>query len=195
MRYSQARPTEKSAGSPDKTGSGGPALYATDTEQDEVSRSPHGTPRPLADTYGSIENIVMKLRTLRIASLEYRQRRDAPAKLPSRKALAGIVEGLCAALFPNRLGPPQLDDEGIDYYVGHVLDVTLRELLTQVSRELRFASGREASGEAEMERAATIVRSFTHQLPHIRELLDSDIHAAFEGDPAARTKYLSAIPA
>jgi serine O-acetyltransferase len=125
----------------------------------------------------SIEDIVAELRTLRIASLEYRQRREAPPRLPSRKALASIVEGLCAALFPNRLGLPQIDDEGIDYYVGHLLDVTLRELLTQVIRELRFSLGRETLGEAELENATAIVQGFAKQLPHIRSLLDSDIHA------------------
>ena len=93
--------------------------------------------------YGGIDDIVAELRALRVASLEYRQRRDVPPKLPSRKALATIVEGLSAALFPNRLGLPHLTDEGIDYYVGHLLDVTLRELLPQVSRELRFTLGRE----------------------------------------------------
>ena len=84
--------------------------------------------------YGGIDDIVAELRALRVASLEYRQRRDVPPKLPSRKTLATIVEGLSAALFPNRLGLPHLTDEGIDYYVGHLLDVTLRELLPQVSR-------------------------------------------------------------
>lgn len=148
-------------------------------------------------TYGSIENIVTKLRTLRIASLEYGQRRDAPAKLPSRKALAGIVEGLCGALFPNRLGPPQLDDEGIDYYVGHVLDVTLRKLLAQVKRELGFASEREASGEVEMEHAATIVHSFTHQLPTFASCWIATFTRLSRRSlpPRASTKYLSAIPA
>jgi len=49
--------------------------------------------------YGGIDDIVAELRALRVASLEYRQRRDVPPKLPSRKALATIVEGLSAALF------------------------------------------------------------------------------------------------
>jgi serine O-acetyltransferase len=35
--------------------------------------------------------------------------------------------------------------------------------------------------------AKTIVRKFAEQLPHIRLLLDSDIQAAYSGDPAART--------
>jgi len=59
----------------------------------------------------SIDDIVRELRAVRIASLEYRRRRDRPPKLPSRKALAAIVEGLGAALFPNRLGLPELTDE------------------------------------------------------------------------------------
>lgn len=137
--------------------------------------------------YGGIDDIVAELRALRVASLEYRQRRDVPPKLPSRKALATIVEGLSAALFPNRLGLPHLTDEGIDYYVGHLLDVTLRELLPQVSRELRFTLGREDLDQADQERAAGIVQAFAKRLPYIRGLLDSDIHAAYEGDPAARS--------
>ena len=136
---------------------------------------------------GSIDDIVAELRAVRIASLEYRQRRDRPPKLPSRKALASIVEGLSAALFPNRLGLPDLNDEGIDYYVGYTLDVALRELVAQVGRELQFASGLETLSDADRSRAKEIVHSFAKRLPHIRGLLDSDLRAAYEGDPAART--------
>jgi serine O-acetyltransferase len=142
---------------------------------------------PLTDMYGGIDDIVAQLRTLRAASLEYRQRRHAPPKLPSRKILASIVEGLSAALFPNRLGLPHLTDESIDYYVGHLLDVTLRELLAQVNRELRFTQGLQVVGEVDLEAASAIVQAFAKRLPHVRSLLDSDIRAAYEGDPAART--------
>jgi serine O-acetyltransferase len=136
---------------------------------------------------GSIDDIVAELRAVRIASLEYRQRRDRPPKLPSRKPLISIVEGLCAALFPNRLGQPELTDAATDYYVGHTLDVVLRELLAQVSRELHFASGLKTLNDADRERATDIVHAFGKRLPHVRSLLDSDIRAAYEGDPAART--------
>ena len=149
--------------------------------------SPKNDERVLTSLHGSIDEIVMELRKLRAASLEYRQRHDAQPKLPSRKVLARVVEGLSAALFPNRLGPPHLTDEGIDYYVGHLLDVTLRDLLSQVSRELRFTLGRENLDEADQERAAAIVQTFAKRLPRIRALLDSDIRAAYEGDPAARS--------
>jgi serine O-acetyltransferase len=134
-----------------------------------------------------IDTIVAELRALRVASLEHRQRRDRPPKLPSRKALAGIVDGLSAALFPNRLGSPELTDDGIDYYVGHTLDVTLRELLVQVRRELHFTSGLEIVSDADHEQATAIIRAFAKRLPDIRNMLDSDICAAYEGDPAARS--------
>jgi len=139
-------------------------------------------------TRWNIEGIVSDLRDLRVRSLESRQRRDRPPKLPSRKVLVGIVEGLAAAMFPNRLGLPGLGDEGlVDYYVGHTLDVALRELHEQVSRELQFASEEERVMNADRERAVEITRAFAAKLPAVRALLDTDIIAAYEGDPAARS--------
>lgn len=134
-----------------------------------------------------IDSIVAELRSLRIASLEYRQRRNNPPKLPSRKVLAKIVDGLSAVLFPYRLGQPEITDEGIDYYVGHTLDAALRELLVQVRRELHFVSGHEHVSDADRKQALVITHDFAKRLPVIRCLLESDIHAAFEGDPAARS--------
>ena len=66
-----------------------------------------------------IDTVVAQLRALRLESLENRQKRDKPPKLPSRKALIAIADGLSAVLFPNRLGP-ELTDESVDYYVGAV---------------------------------------------------------------------------
>ena len=134
-----------------------------------------------------IGGVVSELRALRLSSLENRQRRDRPPKLPSRKVLVGIADGLRAVLFPNRLGMPDLTNESVDYYVGHTLDVTLRELMVQVRRELRFAGDADATGNSERERAAGITQAFAQRLPHIRSLLESDIQAAYEGDPAARS--------
>jgi serine O-acetyltransferase len=140
-----------------------------------------------------ISQVVMQLRDLRLTSLENRKRRDKPPKLPSRKSLQTVIEGLAAALFPNRLGLPDLKEEGVDYFVGHTLDVALRELLAQVKLELNFA----ADTRSQLEQSQTsgdilktpiaIVREFAKQLPVVRVLLDTDIKAAYEGDPAARS--------
>lgn len=132
-----------------------------------------------------INAIVADLRALRVASLENRQRLERPPKLPSRKILATIIDRLAAVLFPNRLGSSKFTDEDIDQYVQRILDETLRDLLAQVLRELDYTSGHETSSNITQEKATTIIHDFARQLPNIRNLLDKDIYAAYEGDPAA----------
>lgn len=134
-----------------------------------------------------VENTVAQLRDLRVQSLENRNRRNKPPKLPSRKELQEILDGLCAVLFPNRLGRPDLTEEGIDYFVGFTLDRVLHDLFKQIRRELQFISGSEGIDEAAHLTAIEITRIFNAQLPKVRALIDSDIQAAYEGDPAART--------
>ena len=134
-----------------------------------------------------IDELVAQLRDLRVQSLETRSRRDKPPKLPSRKELQLILDGLGAVLFPNRLGLPDLNDEGIDYFVGHTLETVLRKLYKQISRELHFNSGHQGVNKADHEQSIIIARQFASQLPTVRKLLDTDIQAAFEGDPAARS--------
>ena len=134
-----------------------------------------------------IDVLVAQLRDLRVQSLETRSRRDNPPKLPSRKELQKILDGLGAVLFPNRLGLPDLNDEGIDYFVGHTLETLLRELYTQIRRELQFISGNQGVDNLSHEQAISIVRQFAAQLPTVRLLLDTDLLAAFEGDPAAKS--------
>ena len=134
-----------------------------------------------------IDALVAQLRELRVQSLETRNRRDKPPKLPSRKELQVILDGMGAILFPNRLGLPDLNDEGIDYFVGHTLETSLRKLYKQISRELHFNSGNQGVDKATHEQAIIMARKFASQLPTVRKLLDTDIQAAFEGDPAARS--------
>lgn len=134
-----------------------------------------------------VENIVAELRALRMASLQSRNRgHDKPPKLPSRKILMGVAEGLSTALFPNRLGSSEFADEGIDYYVGHTLNMTLRELMVQIQHELHYNSGLEILSNEDREQSVAITQAFAKRLPEVRSLLESDIIAAYEGDPAAR---------
>jgi serine O-acetyltransferase len=134
-----------------------------------------------------IDNLVAQLREIRVRSLEERDRRDKPPKLPSRKVLTDILEGLSGALFPNRLGRPDLRDEGIDYFVGNTLDTVLRQLYEQIHRELHFMAEHQGLARVSKSDVYELTREFAAQLPRVRELLDSDIQAAYQGDPAART--------
>lgn len=134
-----------------------------------------------------IPSIVQALRDVRLTSLEHRHRRNKPPKLPSSKSLLGVVEGLSAALFPNRLGAPGLKEEGVDYFVGYTLDTALRELYLQIQLELRYSADTEHNKSPSAEAALEKVRAFAQTLPQIRRLLDTDLDAAYEGDPAARS--------
>ncbi|AWY42214.1 serine acetyltransferase [Pseudomonas putida] len=109
-------------------------------------------------------------------------------ELPSRAAMAEILEALCGALFPMRLGPVDLREESEDFYVGHTLDVALNALLAQARLELRYAARHSAQADTEVEaRTIQIIQDFALALPGLRSLLDTDVLAAYHGDPAARS--------
>ena len=106
-------------------------------------------------------------------------------EFPSRDALAGIIESLKGVLFPMRLGPPDLRQESEDFHVAHALDAALHGLLKQVAREQKYRAQPDCPRTDEAALAA--VRAFAAALPGIRTLLDSDVLAAYQGDPAARS--------
>lgn len=119
-----------------------------------------------------------------------RPREPGNRELPAPEPIAKIVDGLRGALFPMRLGPPNLrqGQESEDFYVGHTLYTVLHSLLTQVRLELRYDARQRGHAEADFEeKAQTTVSAFATSLPQIRELLDTDVQAAFHGDPAARS--------
>ena len=137
-----------------------------------------------------LAGIVTQLRAAREKwrDQQARPREISGRELPSREALVAILDGLRGALFPMRLGPPDLRQESEDYFVGHTLDTALHALLAQVGLELRYHA--RFAGDAVQpfdEHALEIVREFGAALPGIRELLDSDVLAAYQGDPAARS--------
>ena len=109
-------------------------------------------------------------------------------ELPSRYALEAIFSDLCGALFPMRLGPSDLRQESEDFYVGHTLDSALSSLLHQARLELRYAARQRGDESLAVEaQAQTLIREFAKALPEIRRVLDSDVLAAYAGDPAARS--------
>jgi serine O-acetyltransferase len=142
----------------------------------------------VARRYLDIGHIVADLHALRATS-EHSRRRDGPiSQLPSRETVIGIIDGLVAGLFPRHFGPPGLTEEGTDCFVGYTVDAALRSLEEQVRRELLLESGEPGkSGTDQDERAIEITNGFAARLAKVRALLESDIHAAFEGDPAAKS--------
>jgi len=134
--------------------------------------------------------VVAALREVRARWRDSQQRSREPAgrELPSPDVLATVIADLRAALFPMRLGPPDLRPEGEDWYVGHTLDIALGALVQQVRLELRYHARHDGVPAADTDaQARRIVADFAAALPATRALLDSDVLAAFHGDPAARS--------
>ena len=141
-------------------------------------------------TPSDLASIVAQLRDVREQWRHAQKRpRDVGGReLPSREALSAVIADLRGALFPMRLGPPDLRQENEDYYVGHTLDTALGALLTQVRLELRHQARHDSEALVMADaRALEVVRNFGAALPGLRALLDSDVLAAFHGDPAARS--------
>ena len=118
-----------------------------------------------------------------------------PAALPSPKVLTKVMESLMAALYPRRLGPTAaeqgalaLREARIDDFVGLTLHDSLLALRDQIRIELvARATTDDSPGLQEQQQATAITGRFAAQLPRIRTLLDSDLIAAYRGDPAAQS--------
>ncbi len=148
--------------------------------------------KDLAQAHWNLDGIVSGLRAVRMAWRGPRGRlRDASSggrEFPSQESLQEIVKQLCGALFPMRLGPLDLREEVEDFYVGHTIGAALDALLQQVCLELEHLGRDDPRPHDEtLERAVEIVRAFGAALPAVRESLDLDVTAAYQGDPAARS--------
>jgi serine O-acetyltransferase len=143
----------------------------------------------------NLEELVDSLRGCRERSPLNNRSTIKPAALPSPKVLTKVMESLMAALYPRRLGPTAaeqgalaLREARIDDFVGLTLHESLLALRDQIRIEL---VARATSGDSpclqEQQQATAITGRFAAQLPRIRTLLDSDLIAAYRGDPAAQS--------
>ena len=133
----------------------------------------------------SLEHVVSALRTARAGSED--SDHGPGEALPSAQALMPVLDGVVAALFPHHFGPPGLGDAGVDRFVNDTLERALLSLRHQVRNELRWAARLEGGREGIEKRATGIVRHFVTALPTVRSLLESDLVAAYRGDPAAQS--------
>jgi serine O-acetyltransferase len=109
--------------------------------------------------------------------------------LPSRAAVLECVEGLRSVFFPGYFGTTDLHDESLHYYIGATLDRVLRTLEEQVRRGIAFAERHDFETCSHCAaRASEVIAAFRGRLPEVRRLVDSDVDAAYDGDPALQIK-------
>jgi serine O-acetyltransferase len=143
-------------------------------------------PPPAPGFAAEIADTVSALNAARSAWRERQAGRYGVARFPSPAELVRAVEHLAAALFPVRLGGFRGGAAREDNFVTDRLARGLAILREQVASELDYWQA-ESRAPFDDDQPDTIVRHFAAELPEIRALIDSDVDAAFVGDPAARS--------
>ncbi len=109
------------------------------------------------------------------------------APLPSRDAIGSIVSDLRSVLFPRHLGAYD-PATSLRSHLATRLERIERSLGEQLERSYAFACdhvGEERVCDDCLHRARAASGSLIASLPRLRALLETDIRAAYEGDPAA----------
>ncbi len=112
----------------------------------------------------------------------------ARREFPSRDIVYELVEDLRAILFPGFFGPSELTFETQRYHLGATLDKVLHGLREQIRRGFCSCCRPEVCYVDHEDRAFELAWAFIQRLPEVRRLLATDVTAAFEGDPALRTR-------
>lgn len=107
--------------------------------------------------------------------------------LPSRDAVLESIEALRSIFFPGYFGTSDVHDESLHYHIGAILDRFLRTIEEQIRRSYAFIERHDSNTCVHCAHtAARIKRTFLARLPEVRRLVESDIQAAYEGDPALK---------
>ncbi len=119
-------------------------------------------------------------------TMTYESATDSP--MPSLETLGEVMTRLRAAVFPGYFGGTRISPVSFRYHLTANLDSIFRLLSEQIRRGICFTCADTAShcpqcGKEAEEKAL----AFLGGLPAIRDILASDVKAAFEGDPAAKT--------
>src|SRR5438552_2987253 len=117
----------------------------------------------------------------------------AAAMLPSRSVIDGACAELMSLMFPGFRGEPLADSSDLP----QVTRSRLRNLQLRLKPEFCKSLGKFPPDAAVEKRAVELLAGFFSELPALRKMLWTDIDAAYEGDPAAKSyeEIILAYPA
>ncbi len=108
--------------------------------------------------------------------------------LPSKRAIALITADLLRLLFPGFFDEKLVHSSEIRAGTSSLLESVQRSLQDEVSKSLEYNPPPELPKKGLRPIAHTLTAEFLASLPRIRELLQTDTEAAYNGDPAALSK-------
>lgn len=118
----------------------------------------------------------------------FHQHRDGNP-LPSSKRLEDIIDLSRSILFPGYFGKSQVNIDTIQYQIGVNVEKLHRLLSEQILAGLCFSCGETKNihcNECKTE-AERITTQLIAKFPDLRKTLGTDVVAAFNGDPAAKS--------
>jgi serine O-acetyltransferase len=138
----------------------------------------------------NIDRVVDALRSARSVLPRTADKTGRVLPLPSPRAVGEAVSDLTSALFPRRFGGARAsNNEALDYFVGNTLGRALDTLQAQVIRELAFTASLSSEGLVDADQTSrAFVQEFSDNLPTILEVLYTDVRAAYDGDPSAKSQ-------
>jgi serine O-acetyltransferase len=113
--------------------------------------------------------------------------------LPNRDVIISAIKLLRQLIFPGYFGDQGLTSANLPFRLGEIVMELTDMLYEQIRCCLRYRANIPGSngGDDKCEtcdaEAAQIVASFFEQIPAIREMLATDVRAAFDSDPAAQS--------
>lgn len=108
--------------------------------------------------------------------------------MPSIASLKEVVDKLKEVLFPGFVGNSDITQKTMNYYIGSNVDFIYRTLADQIKKGFCFDCNKEeANCDDCIVTSKKIALDFIERLPEVKRLLSTDVIAAFNGDPAAKS--------
>ncbi|MBQ8515430.1 MAG: serine acetyltransferase [Ruminococcus sp.] len=108
---------------------------------------------------------------------------------PDKKAIIDIVEKLLKILYPGYYSDKVYKIYSVKNNMAAAIEDVIFHLNKQVMIVLRYCcTSSDLSDSALEEKAQNMTFDFMEKIPQIREYLETDIQAAYDGDPAAGSK-------
>lgn len=108
---------------------------------------------------------------------------------PDNENIVDIIEALRRIVFPGYFRNKSYRVYTVRSNISMILEDVIFKLIRQISTVLRYEEKYSEMSENEInENAERITFEFLAKLPKIRELIETDVQAAYDGDPAAYNK-------
>lgn len=116
--------------------------------------------------------------------------------LPSKAAVASITEDLMKLLFPGFFDEQMWHSSKVEEDTVRLMASILPRLQAEIQKSLYYQPPTGVKQDEIEGQARTWTIEFLQSLPQIREVLKTDVEAAFDGDPAAvsREEIIVAYP-